>query len=316
MMAYRMPDPTLVVIGAGAMGGVFGGRLTEAGVPVTLLDVDAELVARLNRNGLRLLEGGDERTVPVHASDDPQAVGAADAVLFFVKCHQTAAAIARARPLFADGAGAVSLQNGWGNADLLARAYGGERVVVGVTYTSATVLEPGVVATPGPGRTVVGAHTGRGGDSLVNSVAEVIAAAGFEVERPADVHSEVWKKLVLNAATLPTAALTGLVAGELAGSEEMRALVEGAAAEAVTVGRALGFDVDLEERLESISQTLERAGSGKGSMLQDVEAGRPTEIDVISGAVLRLAEEHDVHVPISRALYALIKGLEHARGLR
>jgi 2-dehydropantoate 2-reductase len=315
MMACHMPLH-LVIVGAGAMGSVFGGHLAEGGVATTLLDVDTRLTDALARDGLRLVEGEEERTIPVRATSRPEEIEPPDAVLFFVKNHQTEAAAQLAAPLVHNGARAVSLQNGWGNAEILARAFGAERVVVGVTYTSATVLAPGVVRSSGPARTVLGPLLGRGGgDDLARPVAEALEQGGFPVERPEDVLTEVWKKLVLNAATLPTAALTGLTAGALAEAPEMRALVERAAAEAVEAGRAQGFAVDLDERLEAIHAVLARAGSGKGSMLQDVEAGRRTEIDVISGAVLRAAAEHDLEVPVTRALHALVVGLEHARGL-
>lgn len=309
----------VTVVGAGAMGGVFGARLSEAGVETTLFDADPELVEILNRRGLQIHENGTARTVPVRATADPTEIGPQDALLFFVKCHQTKAAAERVRPLASDGACVVSLQNGWGNADVLSAEFGGERLVVGVTYTSATVLERGSVASPGPGRTVLGpylaAAPGRD-DALAAPITAALEAAGFQVERPAAVLTEVWKKLVLNAATLPTAALTGLSAGSLADSAEMHELVDAAAAEAVEVGRAHGFEIELEERLSSIHSVLERAGSGKGSMLQDVEAGRRTEIDVISGAVVRVADEHGLPVPVTRALYALVTGLERSRGQR
>ncbi|HET8673244.1 MAG TPA: 2-dehydropantoate 2-reductase [Thermoleophilaceae bacterium] len=310
------PQASVVVVGAGAMGSVFGGRLAEAGVPTTLLDTDRELVERLNSDGLRLVENGSERTLRVRASTDPSDVEPPTALLFFVKCHQTARAAELAQPLARDGAAVVSLQNGWGNADTLSETFGDERLVVGVTYTSATVLERGVVSSSGPGRTVLGPYADGEAGGLAETLGAALEAAGFPVEQPRPVLAEIWKKLVLNAATLPTAALTGLTAGALAGSEEMHALVDAAAAEAVAVGQAKGFELELGERLESIHSTLERAGSGKGSMLQDVEAGRRTEIDVISGAVLRGADEHGVDVPVTRALYALVTGFERARGLR
>ena len=310
----RTRASSVVVVGAGAMGSVFGSCLSEAGVRTTLVDTDQRLVEAINERGVKLVEGERERVVRVPATTDPASLDAPAAVLFFVKCQHTEAAARAAQPLVEGGASAVSLQNGWGNADVLASAYGSERVVVGVTYTSATVVDRGVIRTSGPARTVVGALDA--GSELAEPVAAALAAAGFAVELPDDVLSEIWKKLVLNAATLPTAALTGLTAGALASTEGMRRLVDAAAAEAVAVGRAQGFDVDLEERLESIHSVLARAGDGKGSMLQDVEAGRPTEIDVISGAVLRLAGQHGVDVPVTEALYALVTGLETARGQR
>lgn len=309
-----MERSTIVVIGAGAMGGVFGALLADSDIPTVLVDADTELVSAINRRGITLIEGGDQRTVAVPATSAPDSLPAPDAVLFFVKCQHTAAAARAARAMVGDQTAVVTLQNGWGNADVLAGVFGSERLIAGVTYTSATTVERAVVRTSGPARTILGPVAGE--SSMADPVVGALEQAGFPVERPDRVLDEVWKKLVLNAATLPTAALTGLTAGALAESGEMRRVVDDAAAEAVEVGRAAGFEVELDERIAAIHAVLARAGSGKGSMLQDVEAGRRTEIDVISGAVLRLADEHDVQVPMTRALYGLMVGLETAAGRR
>src|SRR3954451_5107066 len=186
----------VVVVGAGAMGGVFGAYLTESGADTTLVDVDRTLVQVLDRDGLKLVESDGERSVPVRATTNPSDDGAVDAVLFFVKCQHTAAAAEAARPIVGDSTAVVSLQNGWGNADVLAGVYGSERVVVGVTYTSATVLERGIVKSAGPARTVLGPLAD--GSVLADPVADALAHAGFAVERPDRVLNEVWKKLVLN----------------------------------------------------------------------------------------------------------------------
>ncbi|HLI59048.1 MAG TPA: 2-dehydropantoate 2-reductase [Solirubrobacteraceae bacterium] len=309
-----MAEESIAIVGAGAMGGVFGALLAESGADVTLLDPDARLVDAVNARGVTLLESGGERNVRIAATTDPGSLREPSVAIFFVKCHHTKAAAESVRPALGPDATVVSLQNGWGNADVLAGLFGVERLVLGVTYTSATTVEPGMIRTSGAARTVLGALDG--GQARVTSIERALRKAGFATELPDRVLDEIWKKLVLNAATLPTAALTGLTAGALVSTDEMRQLVDTAAAEAVAVGRAQGFDVSVDERLQSIHAVLEAAGSGKASMLQDVEAGRPTEIDVISGAVLRKAQEHDIDTPATRALYALVTGLEKARNQR
>lgn len=310
-MPGGMAESNAVIIGAGAMGGVFGACLAQAGVDATAVDADPGLVEAINDRGVTLIEGESQRTVRLPATTDVASLPDPDVVFLFVKCHHTKAAAEAVRPRLRPSTRVVTLQNGWGNADVLASLLGEDRVVVGVTYTSATTVEPAVIRTSGPARTVLGPLAGP--DSLADPVASALEAAGFPVERPQRVLDEIWKKLVLNAATLPTAALTGLSAGKLASTGDMRWLVDAAAAEAVEVGRAQGFEVALDERLESIHSVLDSAGSGKGSMLQDVEAGRRTEIDVISGAVLRRAREHGIDTPVTRALYALVSGWETAR---
>jgi 2-dehydropantoate 2-reductase len=146
-------------------------------------------------------------------------------------------------------------------------------------------------------------------------LAEALGSAGLETTVASPVRPEIWKKLILNAATLPASALTGMTAGALGSSQDMLDLVSETTREAVTVARALGYDIDFDERIGTILGLVEKAGPTKASMLQDVEAGRRTEIDVINGAVVRAADEVGVAVPINRALMQLIKGWETQRGL-
>jgi len=315
MMAFHMPNASeVLIVGAGAMGSVFAALLQRAGAAVTLLDVDAALVQRINRNGITLdgPDGGEQANPG--AVTNAGAAPMADFVLFFVKCHATRPAAERVSPALGPQTTIVSLQNGWGNADVLAEVLGPERLLVGVTYISATVRGPARVAYRASGPTHVGPWIDAS-DDRAHRFAALLRTGGIEVTVPADVRTEIWRKLVLNAATLPAAALTGLTAGALGAHPEMAELVSVIARETVAAGRADGHALDADERCRMIADVLARAGDGKGSMLQDVEAGRRTEIDVISGAVLRTAEAHAIEVPVTRALYALMQGLEQARGL-
>jgi len=147
-------------------------------------------------------------------------------------------------------------------------------------------------------------------------LAHAIRDGGLEAAVTAVVRPEIWKKLILNAATLPTAAVTGMNAGRLTAHAEMHQLVTETAREAVAVARGLGYDIDVDERVDAIHALLERAGPTKASMLQDFEAGRRTEIDVINGAVVRAAEGQGLDVPLNRAFVALVAGWETMQGLR
>ncbi len=143
--------------------------------------------------------------------------------------------------------------------------------------------------------------------------ARLLTAAGWETRASSAVRAEIWKKLVLNAATLPTAALAGLAAGELGVPGPMLDLVDALAAEVVAVARAQDLDLDLAERVERIHTVLAGAGKGKASMLQDVEARRKTEIERVNGAVARLGAELGVPTPLNGAMAALVGGLERGR---
>jgi 2-dehydropantoate 2-reductase len=304
----------IAVVGAGAMGSIFGARFAQAGHETVLVDVAQPLVERIRRDGVVVVRGDDERVTKVPATTDPEDVGPAEVVVFFVKCYHTQSAAKLARPLVGPGTVIASLQNGWGNGDVLAETFPPEQIVVGVTYNSGTVLDVGRVAHPGVGPTTMGPYVG---DDLSGAerLAQAISEGDLEAQVVEHVRPEIWKKLVLNAATLPTAALTGMNAGRLTAHPEMHELVSETAREAVAVARALGYEVDLDERVLSIHALLERAGDTKASMLQDVEAGRRTEIDVINGAVVRGGDETGVPVPLNRAFVALVSGWEVMRGL-
>ncbi len=304
----------IAVVGAGAMGSIFGTALVRGGDEVTLVDVAQPLVDKINADGVTVVRGDDRSTSSVPATNDPTSVGVVDAVIFFVKCYHTAAAAELAQPLVGPDTVVASLQNGWGNGDVLAAAFPPEQVVVGVTYNSGLIVEPGVVMHPADQPTFVGAFVDgdtRGAERL----AEALERAGLATTVTSPVRPEIWKKLILNAATLPPAALTGMNAGALEAHEHIRELVAEAAREATAVAQALGYPIDAGERIETILALLERAGPTKGSMLQDFEAGRRTEIDVINGAVVKAADEQGVAVPLNRAFVALVKGWESMRGL-
>lgn len=303
----------VAVVGAGAMGSIFASRFHNSGLDTVLVEVSQPLVDKINADGVAVVRGDDEAVTRVPATTEPASVGPVDLVVFFVKCYHTASAAEGARALVGDGTVVASLQNGWGNGDVLAAAYDPARVAVGVTYNSGTVLELGRVAHPGVGPTYIGSFDG--GPDVAAPLREALDAAGFEVHVSERIRPEIWKKLILNAATLPTAALTGMNAGTLTAHPGMKELVSETAREAVAVARALGYEIDADERIDYIHTLLEKAGPTKASMLQDFEAGRRTEVDVINGAVVRAAEENGVDVPLNRAFVALVEGWESLRGL-
>lgn len=303
----------LAVVGAGAMGSIFGARFHQAGHETVLVDVVQPLVDAINADGVTVVRGDDETVTRVPATTDPASVGPVDIVIFFTKCYHTASAAEGARPLVGPDTVVASLQNGWGNGDVLAAAYPPEQVVLGVTYNSGLLQGPGRVLHPAEQPTLVGSFSDAGDGAA--RLAEALESAGLVATVASPVRPEIWKKLILNAATLPASALTGMTAGALGTCDDMLDLVSETTREAVAVAQALGYDIDFDERIGTILGLVEKAGPTKASMLQDVEAGRRTEIDVINGAVVRAADEVGVAVPINRALMQLIKGWETQRGL-
>lgn len=301
-----------VLGGGGAMGGLFGGYLARAGQQVTLIDVSKAAVDTINRDGLKIEEkDGSVVTIPVRASADPKSVGPVDLVINFVKCYHTEAAVTAAKPMIDRDTTVLSLQNGWGNAPRIAGVIGEGPLIVGLTYHSGTLVGPGYVKHPGLGMTFLGELKG-GGTLRLSKVAEAFRAAGLEVTVSPHILDEIWKKLALNVCTLPTSGLLRFTSNELVQHDGTMALMEGLLDETVAVAKAQGITIDRDERWSAITGLLQRAVGGRSSMLQDVDAKRRTEIDVINGAIVAAGKAHGVTTPLNDSMVWLIKSLEEA----
>ncbi len=297
-----------VIIGAGAMGCLFGGLLTASGAEVWLVDVWQEHVDALNARGLSYEWQGETRTIPVRATTDPAAIGTADLAVIFVKSMHTPAAAETAARVLGDGGFALTMQNGMGNADVLAQAVGAGRVIAGTTAHGATLLGPGRVRHAGRSITVIGMW-----DSDNPEPAEQTAAfftgAGIETDISTDIRAVVWNKLLVNIGINAITALTGIRNGELLDLPQTRELAATAVKEAVAVARALGVAVadDAVARMLGVARDT---AVNRSSMGQDVDHRRPTEIGAINGFVVREAERLGIPVPVNRTLTTLVETMQ------
>lgn len=296
--------------GGGAMGGLFGGYLARAGNAVTLIDVARPAIDAINKDGLRIEEkDGSSAVIAVHATHDAASVGPVDLIVNFVKCYHTEVAIRAALPMMGPDTAILSLQNGWGNASRIGAVAGESRVIVGLTYHSGTLLGPGSVKHPGTGLTHLGEMAG-GVSDRVEAVAAIFRASGIETVTSARILDEVWKKLALNACTLPTSALLGFFAHELVKFDGTKTLMAAILAEVVAVARANGIALDYDERWSAITGLLTKAVGGKSSMLQDVQACRQTEIEVINGAIVAAGLKAEVSTPVNQAMVSMIEAAQ------
>ena len=299
-----------VLGGGGAMGGLFGGYLARAGEDVVLVDVSQASVDAIERNGLAVEEkDGSTATIRVRASSEPKDVGPVDLIVNFVKCYHTQPAITSALPMLGRDTAILTLQNGWGNADRIAAVAGKSRVMVGLTYHSGTLLAPGRIKHSGIGITHVGELDGSKSQRLEAGV-EALRKAGIETAASSRIVDEIWKKLALNVCTLPTAALLHFPAHELIEHEGTIALMQGLLAEVVSVANAQGINLDQGERWQAIASLLKQATGARASMLQDVEAGRQTEIDVVNGAIVEAGRRNSVPTPLNDAMVWMVKSLQ------
>src|ERR1700683_272367 len=299
------------ILGAGAMGSVFASYLAESKDEVILIDVAKPVVDSISSRGLIIRDkAGNEKTFRIAATTEPSNVGGVDLLIVFVKCYHTEAAVRSALPLLGDDSIVLSLQNGWGNAARSGNLVGPEKVLVGVSYHSATALGPGHVLHGGQGPTYLGEMDGSVSERA-ERVASFLAAGGIEVKTSTEVLKDIWSKLALNAATLPSSVLARLTADRLLSSPDMQELMQNLLQEVIAVANAQDIHLNFDERWSAIVRLLKQlAPNTKGSMFQDIEQRRPTEIDVINGAIVEAGQSLKISTPYNRAVVSLIKALE------
>jgi len=304
----------VAVVGAGGVGSVFGGRLGAAGHEVWLVHRRREVVEALRRDGL-CLEGPDSSTqrVAVHATDDTRDVGSVDLVLILTKSTDTRAAAESARTLLDGHTLVVTLQNGLGNLETIAEVLGGERTLLGMTYVGAALLGPGHARLTAAGKTFVGEPNGTRTDR-VERLAQSLSMAGLPTEATDGLWEMVWGKLVINAALNATCALTGASGESALRSPAAYDLLGLVAEETAVVASALGIRLPYADPAARVRQHCRDVGPSKPSMLQDMERGRPTEIEAINGAVVREGQRLGVPTPYNEALLLLVKAREQVSG--
>ena len=295
-------EEPILIVGTGALAGLFAARLAGAGRHVTVLGTWPAALRALTEHGIRLLEAdGRERSYPVTATGCPSQAGLVRHALVLVKSWQTARAAEQLTACLAPDGLALTLQNGAGNRKALVQALGATRVAAGVTTSGAHLLAPGVVRAAGSGVVSLGAHPRLG------PLWDALRLAGFVLESSADVEALLWGKIVINAAINPITALLNIPNGRLLEIPPARDLASGIAREAVAVAASLGIHLPYQDPQGAVEEVVRLTASNRSSMLQDIQRGAPTEIDAICGAIVRAGERTGVATPLNRTLWQLVR---------
>lgn len=296
--------PKIAVVGAGAVGGYFGGMLARAGAPVVFIGRPA-FVDAVKRNGLYLDTVQFKETVEVEASADLSAARDAEMVLFCVKTTDTAATARELAPLLAKGALVVSMQNGVDNAEQI-HAASGLHALAAAVYVAASVPSPGTVRHVGRGDLVVGPKS-----MATERVAAVFERAGVACKISDHLPTELWTKLVWNCGLNAISALGKATYGDIIASEDARQLVEGAIFEVLFVAKAAGVHLPLFDDPKSAMigayKVAESMQATRSSTAQDMMRNKKTEIDSLNGFVVRKGRELGVPTPLNHALFSLVK---------
>ena len=299
----------IAVVGAGAMGSLFGALLSEAGAEVNLIDIWEEHVNTINHSGLKVEREGQTRTVNTKATRDPATIGMVDLVVIFVKSTHTPEAAATAASLIGSTGSVMTLQNGMGNADIIAESIDSSRILVGTTSHGATMLGPGSIRHAGMGATIIGAWSQEGADRAA-LVAGYMTKAGIETQAVAEVREVVWGKLIVNIGINAITALTGIKNGQLVDQACTRELSRAAVEEAVAVAQTQGIKIR-DDAVDHVFAVAEATAPNRSSMGQDVDKKRRTEINAINGFIVRTAEKLGVEVPVNKTLAALIETMQY-----
>jgi len=302
----------ICIVGAGAIGGLFAAHLAQLpDVEVWAFDASAEHVAAINADGLRVT-GHVELTARVEARTDASEIPACSLGIIATKGTVTEAAISAAAPIFADGA-VCSVQNGIGNEEVIAEHV--PRVIRGVTLPAGHVVAPGVIHMVGPGPTWVGPFEPQPAtDEEIEWLAALLNECGLETRARADARGAQWTKLLFNACTNPLCALTGLTHGQLCDYPPTVHLVDELLREGRAVADALGIELE-DDPAELVYSAAKANYRHRPSMLQDVAAHRPTEIETLNGGIVRAAASAasaSVPVPLHHAMVDLIRGIERS----
>ena len=279
------------------MGCLFAARLARSGTTTYLVDYRSDRVARLNEHGVTVEDGDDSYSAkPEIVTAPPPGV---DLIIVLTKSHATGTL------RFPPDAPVLTLQNGLGNVETLCSMVGSARIMVGVTSEGSTLLEEGHVRHAGRGLTRVGAWT----SCPVEPVVDVLAAAGFNVEATEAPGQLIWEKVAVNSGINPLTAILNVPNGMIVEIKEVRQLMRDLVVEAAKVASTEGYRFP-QSLVEVAEQMCYDTKDNISSMLQDVRAGKPTEIDAISGEILRRAQLASLPTPRTRVIYQLVRGLE------
>ncbi|WNZ29473.1 MAG: 2-dehydropantoate 2-reductase [Candidatus Bathyarchaeota archaeon] len=297
----------VAVMGAGAIGSLFGGLLAESGTDVTLIAREAHVNA-IKQNGLIIDGVSGKRVVNVKAVTSVMELSETfDLILLTVKAYDTAQAVAEAKPLFRRNSVLFCLQNGLGVEKIASDSIGSTMILRGVTSNGALVKKPGLVMHTGKGQTVIGEPYCKIIEKTL--IAETFQEAGLPTRSSGNIEGDVWTKVLVNAGINPFGALTAMTNGELIARSDLKELMTETVIEGKKVAGKFNTRLD-EDPVSLMINIAEMTAQNKNSMLQDIEKGKRTEIDFINGAISCLGKTKNVSTPLNTLLTGLIKGLE------
>ena len=310
MIRLEGSNMKISIIGSGAMGSLFGGKLSLKGNEVVLYDIYKAHVDSVNAEGLFIEEsstGETLKTFPL-ATSNPEDVKNSDLMIVFVKSTATDSVARQFVKYVKEDTIVLTLQNGLGNEDILRKHFGEHRTAAGVTSQGATFLEPGKIRHAGTGPTHICMSDMNNGK--LTEIVKVFTESGFEIDIEENIADLVWSKLIINVGINAVTAVTGLENGKILDYSELKSLMADLVGEAVEVARGKGVKLSYPDPVQIVYDVSEKTALNRSSMLQDFDRGSMTEIDFINNAIVREGAKLGIDTPYNSLITKLVKSME------
>ncbi|MDD5680445.1 MAG: 2-dehydropantoate 2-reductase [Candidatus Omnitrophica bacterium] len=299
----------IAIVGPGALGLLLATHLARTKNEIWVLDKNADRAKKLSEDGVRIENGNTSSRVKVSAVSDCKDIGTADIIMICVKCYDTEGALKNAKALIGEKTYILSLQNGLGNLQLISEFVDNDKIIGGVTYHGATLVNDVTVRHTGKGETIIGQENGKVLGEI-RDIAAILTKAGFSTKITKDINSVIWSKLVINVGINAPSAITRLKNGALVENEYTREIMRRAVSEAVKVAKRKKAKLTYDDPIQKVEAVCRATADNLSSMLQDVIAGELTEIDYINGAIVRQAKSLNIKTPTNEMLVELVKSIE------
>ncbi len=302
-------DTKIAVLGAGAMGCLFGGLMAEKGLDVVLIDVWKDHVDAINRNGLKIDGHGGDRFIKVKATTDPASLSPVDAIIVMCKATALQTALTNAKNIIGEKTMLMSFQNGIGHEAIMQEIAGKDKVLGGTTTQASNIVGPGHIKNHAALPSWIGEYEG-GMSNRVSDLAETFTAYNLETIAATDIKKRKWMKLFALTAIGPLSSVFDLHHTDLyitnKNQKVSRKLGKQIILETREVAKADGVDVSEDECLEMFNKIVDSKQTNKSSMCFDILNKRKTEIEFINGAVAKIGRSHGVKTPMNDLMYNMI----------
>ena len=302
-------DTKVAVLGAGAMGCLFGGLMAEKGLDVVLIDVWKDHVDAINKNGLKMDGHGGDRFIKIKATTDPSTLKTVDAIIIMCKATALKTALTNSKNIIGDNTMLMSFQNGIGHEAIMQEIAGKDKVLGGTTTQASNIVGPGHIKNHGSLPSWIGEYEG-GMSDRVSNLAETFTAHNLETIAVADIKKRKWMKLFALTAIGPLSSVFNLHHTDLyitnKNQKVSRSLGKQIILETRAVAKADGVDVTEDECLEMFNKIVDSKQTNKSSMCFDILNKRKTEIEFINGAVAKIGKNHGIKTPMNDLMYDMI----------